>query len=296
MNSRATLGLGIAVTASVVLHAGGIIAASPPEQPLQIEAAAPGVAMLGNSFADMAAGAPSVPDVTNSVTPVTAPVQPVETVSQITAPVVSDMTPTATGTIAVASASSPTLTPAASVPPPLAVSPLVETAPIIDTLVVQTPDASTLRPQKRPANLGEAPPGPTPRPQQQQQADTSGNVAQTARQGTSSGTQGGNTTAASNGTSNATTNQGNAREIANYPSRVMRRISRTRRERVNVSGTAIVTFSLSTSGGLASVSIARSSGNAEIDQVALNHVRRAAPFPAPPQGAQKTFSVEITTR
>jgi protein TonB len=58
----------------------------------------------------------------------------------------------------------------------------------------------------------------------------------------------------------------------------------------------VVAFSVSASGGLAGVSIARSSGSAALDAAALRMVQRAAPFPPPPKGAQRSFSISIKGR
>jgi periplasmic protein TonB len=42
--------------------------------------------------------------------------------------------------------------------------------------------------------------------------------------------------------------------------------------------------------------VARSSSHPELDEMALDHVRRAAPFPAPPPGAQRDFRFEFEGR
>jgi protein TonB len=88
---------------------------------------------------------------------------------------------------------------------------------------------------------------------------------------------------------------GNA-AVSNYPGQVMRRISRLAKPRVRAKGTAVIAFSVSSGGGLAGVSVARSSGSAELDRAALSLIRRAAPFPRPPSGAQRQFSIEIKGR
>lgn len=85
--------------------------------------------------------------------------------------------------------------------------------------------------------------------------------------------------------------QGNA-AADNYPGQVMRRIQRAKR-RANVRGVAIVRFTIAGNGALAGVSIARSSGSAKLDGIALAQVRRAAPFPPPPTGAKRSFTVRI---
>lgn len=85
---------------------------------------------------------------------------------------------------------------------------------------------------------------------------------------------------------------GNA-AAANYPGQIIRRIQRTRRERVNLRGSAQVSFTIAANGALAAVSIVRSSGSARLDQVALQQVHRAAPFPPPPAGARRNFILRI---
>jgi protein TonB len=61
-------------------------------------------------------------------------------------------------------------------------------------------------------------------------------------------------------------------------------------------GTAAVTFTVGGSGGVASVSLARSSGIASIDQEVVAMVRRASPFPPPPGGRPQSFTVPVSFR
>ena len=65
---------------------------------------------------------------------------------------------------------------------------------------------------------------------------------------------------------------------------------------MNVRGATVVAFRVAGSGGLAGLSVARSSGSAALDRAALRVVQRAAPFPAPPAGAQRSFSIKIEAR
>lgn len=88
---------------------------------------------------------------------------------------------------------------------------------------------------------------------------------------------------------------GNA-AASNYPGRVYAKIRRTRQKPVGGSGTVRVRFSISASGGLASVSIAGSSGSGAINRAAIDHIRRAAPFPAPPPGARRRFVIPVKFR
>lgn len=83
-----------------------------------------------------------------------------------------------------------------------------------------------------------------------------------------------------------------------YASRVRAKIL-SRRPGSAGYGTTVVSFGLTTSGGLQYARIARSSGNSGLDQKALASVRGASPFPAPPNGAkasQLRFSIPFQFR
>jgi len=61
-------------------------------------------------------------------------------------------------------------------------------------------------------------------------------------------------------------------------------------------GVSAITFTISRSGNVTAVSLARSSGNAALDQAALSLARRASPVPAPPDsvpGGSITISVPV---
>lgn len=94
---------------------------------------------------------------------------------------------------------------------------------------------------------------------------------------------------------------GNA-AVSNYPGKVRGRIARAagkipRSLKSKAKGDVVVSFTVSASGGLGSVSIARSSGLAELDSAAIAAVRRAAPFPKIPDGrASWQFTVPISVR
>jgi protein TonB len=62
------------------------------------------------------------------------------------------------------------------------------------------------------------------------------------------------------------------------------------------SGTAIVAFTISGSGGVGGVRVTRSSGSPAVDQEAAAMVRRASPFPAPPGGGSRSFDIPVTYR
>ena len=70
-------------------------------------------------------------------------------------------------------------------------------------------------------------------------------------------------------------------------------LARARPRRISGTGTVVIAFTLKSSGGLQSLSVRKSSGNAKIDRAAIRAVRRAR-FPKPPRGAtraQRSFLV-----
>ena len=73
----------------------------------------------------------------------------------------------------------------------------------------------------------------------------------------------------------------------------MRHLSRMRLPRSSGSGSAYVSFTVGHEGELEAVEIARSSGSSRFDRDAIRVVQRAAPFPLPPAGVNRTFQVEI---
>ena len=85
---------------------------------------------------------------------------------------------------------------------------------------------------------------------------------------------------------------GNAAEM-NYAGEVMRHLSRVRRPRASSPGSAFVSFTLTADGHIEDVSISQRSGSGRFDRDAINVVKRAAPYPEPPLGVNRTFVVEI---
>ena len=61
-------------------------------------------------------------------------------------------------------------------------------------------------------------------------------------------------------------------------------------------GRATVTFSLSGGGGVTAVRLARATGVASLDAEATAMVRRASPFPPPPQGRPVSFTLPVSFR
>lgn len=249
---------------------------------------------------------------------VAAPVQPAQlpeaTVEVQSAPVVrlERLTPSLSATPSTQATQTPNLETAALKPiaptPRATVEPLpqeVEIAPAEPTVLEALPDPEnetatrlSARPILRPKAIEEAAraraPAPqpvrratsTPRPNRQA---TQGQNQPRQRAGQSDGQRNANANASSQNTSRARP-AGNA-AITNYPGQVQRKINRTRRPSVRGRGQVSVSFRIARNGGLAALSVSRSSGNPNLDRAALDLVRRAAPFPAPPAGARTSYTL-----
>ncbi len=134
---------------------------------------------------------------------------------------------------------------------------------------------------------------PAPKPAPEPKA-REGGARQDATRGAATGQQTATGTRQGDGASRAAT-PGNA-AASNYPGLVNRHLSRVRKPSMNRRGAALVSFSITDSGGLGSLSVRRSSGARAMDDAALSVIQRAAPFPRPPTGAQRSFSIQIEFR
>jgi protein TonB len=142
--------------------------------------------------------------------------------------------------------------------------------------VPRPPDLKLPRPAAEPPREQPAsPPEPRAAPQQ---AGNGGNSDQDSAASRSTAGQAGQ-------------GSGGSADEARYPGQVERKVARALRypsEARGAQGEAVVTFSVGASGGLLSLGIGRSSGDAILDQAALATVQRAAPFPAFPAGSART--------
>ncbi|MFQ1701400.1 TonB family protein [Loktanella agnita] len=243
----------------------------------------------GNAFADLATGVIKgviTTETTATVQPIASEAPPVaQPTERAQTPAISTIPAVQSGPTAVVAAAS-TVSPTESIAPAPAPTEMI-TATVLDPGRVLT----SQRPARRPEGLAPKPAiaeaAPAPR----------GNATQNASAGAASNTapQATATTSGSNA-QNAKPAQtaANSQAATNYPGQVMRRISRVRKPNTNARGAVMVSFSITTGGSLSAVSVAQSSGNAQLDQMAVQVVQRAAPFPTPPTGAQTRFSVEIT--
>lgn len=154
------------------------------------------------------------------------------------------------------------------------------------------------RPQARPREVEETAARPSPERERRETRNRSreGNTAtRDATRGSAAGTEAATLTQQGRDTARRSAEQGNA-TASNYPGEVMRHLARVPRPHAEARGVVMVRFSIAQGGRLASVGVAQSSGSTRLDRAALTVVQRAAPFPAPPNGAQTSFFVKIEGR
>jgi protein TonB len=278
---------------------------------------------LGSSFADMAAG--TLEPIEAETVSTTAPTKPVkaETVKPVA---MAALAPLAATPKASAPVSAQPVAPQVAAPAPT--TPTAPSAPAStakpskpQTAEQSQPDQSQAQPAQKTivpttkaqtlttvtaAEVLKAEPEPKPKakpkPKKKKKAKPQkakkpkakqGNAKRNAKAGSASGSKKGK--AVSRGTGGKKKSAGNAK-ASNYPGKVMRKIARVRKPNVRARGSALVAFSITSGGGLGGVSIARSSGSAALDRAAVKVVRRAAPFPKPPSGARRNFTVQIKGR
>lgn len=126
-------------------------------------------------------------------------------------------------------------------------------------------------------------------------ADRKGNKGNNKKSGKAGQADGGKTgTARSAGTNKKGGKKGSAgnAKVSNYPGVVRRKLRRALRypkkaRSRKIRGTTVVRFSVTGSGGIANLRVARGSGSKVLDDAALATVRRAAPFPRIPAEARR---------
>ena len=280
----------LALTLSGTLHAAGFIRLPDlPDVALQ-GGAADSVPTLGDSFADMAQGAAFAASPPDPVTPQAAPVSPTVAQAATVRPVKATTVPIAEVPPHVAD---PQMAALAPVTPPDTASPAPQQealAPVPEEDMAAP--AESLRPQSRPDRSA---PERVVRQQIHVTPQAQGNADRNATRGATQGKDSASAAAAQSDRA-ASQGDGGAAASASYGRAVLTQISRTRKVRAPSRGRTVVGFSIAEGGALASVQVLQSSGSPELDQVALDHIRRAAPFPKPPAGAQRQFSFEFIGR
>ncbi|MBT0958565.1 TonB family protein [Alphaproteobacteria bacterium KMM 3653] len=314
------------VTAGTLVIGGFFLTASDLE--VEIEGGAEGAAMdIGTAFEDMVTGTlsaepvetPVVEAMEPEVTEPQAVAAPMEAVEPVEAPA-----PEVTQAAPTQAAEALPVEPAQAALVPLPMQPLAPSeVPVVsaqapaETIEAQEPESAappaSQRPQRRdpakaPKQVVPAPAKKTPvkkepvkktpvkkAPPKQAAKAPSGNAQRNNTKGAAT-TSSKTTKGTQSGTAKRQSAQSGNAAASNYPGQVMRRISRVSKPRVKSRGTAVIAFSVSGNGGLARVSVARSSGSAALDQAAVAVIRKAAPFPAPPKGAQRQFTIRIKGR
>jgi protein TonB len=303
------------IAASVAFHiaiAAFILVRGPEQGVLVAGSQGAGVVMVGNSDADQVMTGSEFE--TTNVTIVTmteampvetvvaSEVRPAETVAHLAAETLPTISETAPDAVAVAPAE--TAPPVLAVDTPAivndsdAVNPLRPNAAIAERpteIVAQAPAETVIEetpapPKKAAEKPAKAAETPAKKARKQATAGSGGKQAGDARKGKADGeATGTRADKAGKGQSSAA---GNA-AVTNYPGKVRAKLSRavsriSRRDRSAADRDVTVAFTVTASGGLSGASIVRGSGSASLDSAALAAVRRAAPFPAIPEGAGRS--------
>jgi protein TonB len=314
MIRRSRLVLIACAGAALMLHGAGLWLSGTPARIEVASGAGAMEATLGSSFADMVTGA-AQPVSESTVTPK----RQAEAVVKPVAPQNTPRPEMPRSAEAAPPDDSAARTPQEGVETPPMPRAEIAAVPSVETVVptrrpVETPAAPlevieaqpeveagvqvSRRPQARPRAIEEAAARPSPEPERRETRSRSrqGNTAtRDATRGSAAGTEAAAATQQGRDTARRSDDQGNA-AASNYPGEVMRHLARVPRPRAASRGAALVQFSIAAGGGLASVGLARSSGSSRLDRAALTVIERAAPFPAPPAGAQRRFSVRIEGR
>lgn len=87
--------------------------------------------------------------------------------------------------------------------------------------------------------------------------------------------------------------KGGAISPAAYAKAVLKQVRAVKKKSGAGKGVVVVGFSIGKDGSLAGVQVLQSSGNDNLDAMALDHIRRSAPFPAPPEDAGRSYSFEF---
>lgn len=131
---------------------------------------------------------------------------------------------------------------------------------------------------------------PAKKPEARAKAGNGGRSKSDAARGQADGDAKGTATARSRGGKGSAV--GNA-AVSNYPGKVASKLRRALRypaeaKRQKLRGEVQVSFVVSAGGGVGSIRVVRSSGSPILDRAAIDTVKRAAPFPAIPDGAGRS--------
>ena len=283
--TRLSLAFALALSGSLLLHGAGLLALPAPGEDQLAGGEGQLPQLLGDSFADMAQGmAEAVTPAQPLVPAPAAALAPLAAVTPVSAPVTPDgMAPLA-----------PPQDIAALPPGTLAPARSVTKAPV----AARTRSDPVAAKPPQPARAAE----PKLQPRPPKPSATSLVARSPSAKGAETAARKGIATGRPEGSSNRTgarqkaAGDGGKAAQASHGRSVMRKIASTRKKPTALRGTAVIAFSIAANGQLASARVARSSGSAELDALALDHIRRAAPFAAPPSGTIARYSVEFLGR
>jgi protein TonB len=294
-----------AIGLSLLAHVSGTMLFAPAEEEVQLAGgAAMEVTLLGTAFEEMLqAGDPSaVVEPTEETVEELKPteVEPTEEVAEAIEPSTTD----------VAATQSQDETPVeADVVLPAEEVPVAQTteAPVTASVA----PVETVVPEEKPEPEKIEPPKvEKPEPKNEpvkkkkvarKKVGDGGEQAKSQRKGQADGAENASAAAATGEKGGAARQAGNA-AVSNYPGKVRSKLSRAIRypaeaKRQRLRGVAHVSFTVTSGGGVASVSLTKSTGSPILDQAALDTVRRAAPFPAIPAGSGRNswaFTIPVT--
>ena len=188
----------------------------------------------------------------------------------------------------------PVMTQAA--PLPEVAAPVIDTAPATPQVAVLTPTETDVRPPVRPADLGKPKPEPTPEPVREPAPEPAPEpqrrVAEAAPAAPQAAPSAGSTAAP------AVTEGQRQTAMSDWSGRVRAAVERRKsypRAAGRATGVAVIRISVSGAGALQGLALAQSSGNALLDEAALN-AARAARYPVAPDvlgGGVFTFNLPV---
>lgn len=96
------------------------------------------------------------------------------------------------------------------------------------------------------------------------------------------------------GSGGGNTDQAGNSAVSNFSGRVYQHLKRYQRGNTIGAGEVLIAFTVEANGAARGVRVARTSGSSRFDHEAMALVRRASPFPRPPDGEVHSFTFEIT--
>jgi protein TonB len=294
----------IAIALSIAVHAAMAIGIDPPQPGMAQPPAGPPISVAGSLSSVLGAAVSSDASSDQSLEPVKPErIKAIAAVSPSVRPQTPDRTITATH-MASPTSSSQVATAQSVTPDPIALVSTTAAVPVRQIGITAAQSTTKTTPPVSPAtsvkvvdpprqNKQHANPAPKNNP-----ARTS--TAQQQSSKTSSASRSGSSRSGSAGSSRGGggRSQASAGSVANYGAAVRARIL-SNRPASSGAGRVVVSFGLSSAGGLRFAKVVNSSGNAGLDRAALSAVRRSAPFPRPPAGAssgQLSFSIPFSFR